>query len=335
MATVLNDKEIAKLLGSVISDGDPEAIRPNSYVLRLGASGAYLNTGKEFTLGDKKKGLRVQPGHSVAVTALETIDFRRETVQKIYPDADLHALISPTTDLSREGIVAPTTQVDAGYHGTLNWTIANTSSEERRFLHKERLFRLTIFKLDAGERPHNLYAGHYQSQTGYVPSQRRGAPVSMKDGDWEDAHTKGSPEDLLDNLLKSGYPWHALGQRLKLIDRQFQSVTDEYAEIRDAIERLTADVSGIRDRQGETSTAVRDVLREETSTLQHRWLIGSGSLIIGATGLALAVTSSPVALDFLRQNGGLVSIGLLALSVAGWVFLSRARRGSSTAAPRE
>ena len=224
MATILNDTEIGKLIGTVICNGDSDAIRPNSYVLRLGDSGAFINTGKEFALGKRKKGIRVQPGHSVAVTAHETIDFRRDTVRKIYPDADLHAFISPTTDLSREGIVAPTTQVDAGYHGTLNWTLANTSSEERRFLHKERLFRLTILKLDASERPESPYVGHYQGQTGYVPSQRRGAPVSMKDADWEDAHAKGSPEDLLDNLLKSGYPWHSLGQRLRVgakIDSDF------------------------------------------------------------------------------------------------------------------
>src|SRR5438105_1346804 len=157
MATILNDSELKKLIGTIIVDGDLTSIRPNSYVLRLGSEGEFLNAGKIFKLGKSKKGLRLPPGHSVALTALETIDFRAETIEKVYPGCALHALISPTTDLSREGIVAPTTQVDAGYSGTLNWTITNTSNEERRFLYKERLFRLTVLKLEKGEVPLKPY----------------------------------------------------------------------------------------------------------------------------------------------------------------------------------
>jgi hypothetical protein len=96
MPTILSDTEIKRLLGTVIVDGDIDNIRPNAYVLRLGAKGEFLNTGKEFDLSKDKKGLRIQPGDSVAVTAYETLDFRRETVHKIYPDNDLHAFVSPT-----------------------------------------------------------------------------------------------------------------------------------------------------------------------------------------------------------------------------------------------
>ncbi len=77
MATILSDTEIKQLLGTVIVDGDASCIRPNAYVLRLGPVGEFLSTGKEFTIGSKKKGLRIQPGHSVGVTAHETLDFRR------------------------------------------------------------------------------------------------------------------------------------------------------------------------------------------------------------------------------------------------------------------
>src|SRR5262249_41367540 len=148
--TILSDTEINRLLGTVIINGDIANIRPNAYVLRLGARGEFLNTGKEFDLSKERKGLRIQPGDSVAVTAYETLDFRRETVHKIYPGKDLHAFVSPTTDLSREGIVAQTTAVDAGFYGTLNWTFANTSSVERRYVYRERIYRITIFRLEAG-----------------------------------------------------------------------------------------------------------------------------------------------------------------------------------------
>ena len=125
MPTFLCDNEIKSLLGTAIIDGIEENLRPNAYVIRLGSEGEFLNSNKEFELGTQKKGLIIPPGHSVAVTSLETLDFSRKTVHQIFPDCDLHGLLSPTTDLSREGLVAPTTQIDAGFKGTLNWTINN------------------------------------------------------------------------------------------------------------------------------------------------------------------------------------------------------------------
>lgn len=323
MATILNDVEIQRLIGSVILDGDPACIRPNAYVLRLGSTGEFLNTGKEFALGSKRKGLRIQPGHSVGVTAHETLDFRRETVHKILPGHDLHALVSPTTDLSREGIVAPTTQVDAGFHGTLNWTFTNTSSQERRFVHKERIYRVTIFKLEEGERPEHLYTGDYQSQTGYVRSRRTGAPVGMKDSEWEDGQTKGGPEDLLDNLMRSGYPWHILGSRLKQIDQQFKSVTEEYAQIHDSMNEMSGHVNAIRERQNETPETVRKVLREEASSLQNRWLIAAVSVLLGFVGVALSASSNAVVWQFLKDQGIFVGLGLIAIAAIALIVISR------------
>ncbi len=325
MAVMLNDAELKGLLGKVIVDGDPSCLRPNSYVLRLGSVGEFLNTSKEFEIGHthKKKGLRIQPGHSVGVTSLETLDFRRETVHAIYPGQDLHAFLSPTTDLSREGIVAPATQVDAGFHGTLNWTLTNTSSEERKFVHKERIYRITIFRLERDETPEHLYSGSYQSQMGYVRSRRTGAPVGMKDTEWEDAFAKGGPEDLLDNLIRSGYPWHILGSRLKEIDQQFKTVTEEYSDVHDSINELSAIVSAIREKQTDTPETVRKVLREETGHLQNRWLIGAGSLFLALTGIGLTASTSSVVLGFLETHGVVVGVSLVVVAAVALILLSR------------
>ena len=89
MAVILNDIELNKMIGTVIIDGNSDCVRPNSYVLRLGNEGEFLNSGKGFTLGQSKKGLKISPGHSVAITSMETIDFRQATVQRIYPDCAL------------------------------------------------------------------------------------------------------------------------------------------------------------------------------------------------------------------------------------------------------
>jgi len=291
--------------------------------LRLGADGEFLNSGKEFELGPKKKGIRVQAGHSVAVTAFEELDFRRETVHKIFPGCDLHGFVSPTTDLSREGIVAPATQVDAGYHGTPNWTITNTSNQERRFTFKERLFRVTIFKLAEGETPEKIYSGDYQDQTGYVRSQRKGAPVGMKDSEWADSLIEGGPEELLENLIKSGYPWHVLGERLKVVDQQLKTVTNEYADIRDSIEHLTGDVNEIRRQQQNISTEIRSIVREESTNLQNRWLIGAGSLLLGFLGLGVTVFTNDRAFSFLKQNGPWLGIVMVLVAIVIAILVSR------------
>lgn len=262
MAILLSDKELIKLLGKVIINGDTSSIRPNSYVLRLGGKGEFLNANKEFELGSKKKGIIVSPGHSVALTAFETIDFRRETISAIYPENDLHAIISPTTDLSREGIVAPSTHIDSGYHGTLNWTITNTSNEERRFLFKEKLFRMIIFKLEKDERPDKLYEGDYQGEIGYVRSKRKGAPVGMKKNEWEDALVEGGPEALLNNLLKSGYPWHVLGYKLKEIDQQFKTVSEEYSEIHNSLEGLTGKINKLDEKYNNFTQQLSNTITE-------------------------------------------------------------------------
>jgi deoxycytidine triphosphate deaminase len=315
MATLLSDKDLFKLIGKVIIDGDPSYIRPNSYVLRLGKTGEFLNADKEFELGSKKKGIKVSPGHSVALTAFETIDFRRETLSAIFPDNDLHAIISPTTDLSREGIVAPSTHIDSGYYGTLNWTITNTSNEERRFLLKEKLFRMVVFKLEKDERPDKLYEGDYQGETGYVRSQRKGAPVGMKDSEWEDALVEGGPEALLENLVRSGYPWHVLGKKLKEIDNQLKMVSEEYSEIHDTLKGMNIKINAFDEKYNNFSqqlnSTIVETLAKETTSLQNRWLIGGGSIIAVLVGLVLSVTGNTDAFNFVEKNAtwlGLVII---------------------------
>ena len=323
MAKILNDVELKRLLGKVIVDGDESSIRPNSYILRLGSHGEFLNTGKDFELGKDKKGIRIQPGHAVGVTAHETLDFTRKTVQAIFPDQDLHGILSPTTDLSREGIGASSTQVDAGYFGTLNWTLTNSSSQERRFVHKERLYRLTILRLEEGETPDILYSGDYQQRKGYVRSERTGPPVGMRETEWEDASVTGGPEEMLDNLIKSGYPWQLLGTRLKEIDEQFKTVTQEYSDIDDAIRKMSSEMEGIRKAQGGTPATVREILRDEASSLQNRWLIGVGSILFTVVGLGLTLLSNESVLAFARENGVPLGLTMVGICAAALFILSR------------
>jgi len=327
MATLLNDEEIKKLIGTVIVNGSAACVKPNSYALRLGTAGEFLNCDKEFTLGGAKKGIKLQPGHSVALTAFEVVDFSRETVRKIYPDHDLHAFISPLTDLSREGIVAPTTQVDVGYHGTLNWTITNTSNMVRGFLYQEKLFRLTILKLAPGETPANPYKGDYHGKTGYVRSERKGAPQGMRDSEWEDAAVDGSPEAMLESLIKSGYPWNLLGQRLKVIDNQFQTVTNEYGEIKTAIDDLKGEVDGMRDSQRDLPNTINKAMAEQMSVLKLNWVVALASAIGILGSITLPIVTNDSALKFFKNNGAWVSLLLFIVSAAAmFLALKKSRK---------
>lgn len=330
MATLLSDKKLTKLLGTIIIDGEVGNIRPNSYILRLGSEGEFLNANKEFELGKNKKGIIIPPGHSVALTAYETLDFSKDALSKIYPDNDLHAIISPTTDLSREGIVAASTHIDSGYSGTLNWTITNTSNEERRFLYKEKLFRMVIFKLEKDERPENLYDGDYQGETGYVRSKRKGAPVGMKENEWIDAKVKGGPEELLDNLLRAGYPWNALAAKLKDIDQQFKYVSEEYGEIHDSLKRLTGKINILdqkySDFSKEVSRIIKETISSETTSLQNRWLIGGGSIVAILSGLILSVTSNEKITQFVKDNGSWMGLLIIVVGFIAIYFIARKRK---------
>lgn len=324
MATILTDKDIKKLFGSVIIDGEEMCVRPNSYILRIGKEGEFINTRKKFNIDNgKKKGIKIMPGHSAGITAYETLDFRRKAVDKVFPGCDLHGLLTPTTDLSREGILAATTQIDAGYHGTINWTLSNSSSEERKFLFKEKVYRLTIFKLENGENPEFLYNGDYQAKTGYVGSQRRVAPVSMKANEWEDALSGDDPNSLLDALIHSGYPWNTLGTQLKIIDEQFESVTTEYGKIYDSINKMGREIDDLTKAGSNIESTIKEAVKTEASTLQNRWLIGAASLITATIGLILATTSNQIIWPWVKNYGVIIGIMIIVLSIAGITYVSK------------
>ena len=298
--------------------------------MRCGKHGEFINTSKEFEFTLKKKGIIVQPGHSVGLSSYETIDFRREVVREIFPDCDLHAILSPATDLSREGIVAPTTQVDAGFCGTLNWTLTNTSNLDRRFLYQENIYRLTIFKLNKNEVPESLYNGSYQLQEGYIRSRRKGAPVGMRDDEWIDPNKNDSPAKIIDNLINSGYPWNILGQKLKIIDDQFKSVTEEYSVISDQMNSLNSEIKNIstsyRDLSNKIPEIVRENLREEATGLQNRWLVGSGTLIVALLGIILTILSNKSATDFFVNNGTWIGFILVFISIIVLILSTRRKK---------
>ncbi len=311
MATILSDTELKKLLGSVIIRGDESCIRPNAYILRLGSKGEFKNTDKAFTIGDQsKKGIKLASGHAAGLSSYEQLDFRREAVHKIYPNCDLFAYLSPVTDLSREGITTHTTQVDVGFNGILSWTINNTSNEENQFLFKEKLYRLTIFKLDQDEeRPEKPYEGDYQGKQDYVRSTRKGAPRGIKGSEWETSYVDGSPEEHLKNLINSGFPWNILGKQLKAIDGELKTVTDEYSKIDDSLRKLSGEID-------ELPKMVEDKINRKKPEL----VLALASVIVFLVGMGVAIFTNDKVTNFLANYGSYVGVVIMLLVVVALRF---------------
>lgn len=176
MATVLPDKSISKLLGTVILNADEKRINPNGIEIRLGGHVLFHSTDEERQLSPGMF-LKVAPGESVTIVSLEDFDFTRETIRKHFPDCDLMAFITPTTTMMREGIMQASTKIDSGFKGNLNWGLRNGSIKDFILGHGEPIFKLTILLLKGGEIPDEVYGARsddrYQNTDGIVRSKRQ------------------------------------------------------------------------------------------------------------------------------------------------------------------
>jgi deoxycytidine triphosphate deaminase len=183
MPKILPDREIGKLLGTVILGGAAECVRTTSYEVRLGSRAKFDSTGEELEI---KPGffLEIQPGELVIVASLEKLDFSRDTL-KALNRLGLVGFITPTTTMMREGFLFASTKVDPGFCGTLNWGIRNSSIKAVQLEHGERLFKLTLFELQPDEVPDKVYGedrqrDYYQNTDGIRDSARM-IPVQIAD----------------------------------------------------------------------------------------------------------------------------------------------------------
>src|ERR1039458_719799 len=151
MAKILAERDIRKLLGTVILNADEARINPNGIEIRLGKTVLFQSTDEEKQLGPGMF-LKMLPGESVTISSYEDFVFTREAIHKIFPGCDLMALITPTTTMMREGIIQSATKVDSGWSGTLNWGLRNSSIRNFLLGYGEPIFKLTIFLLEEGER---------------------------------------------------------------------------------------------------------------------------------------------------------------------------------------
>lgn len=234
MAKILSDRDIKKLLGSVIIDATEDQLNPNGIELTMGGHVQFHSTDEDKTL-EEGSFLKIHPGETVTISSLETIDFRAITTQAIFPGAMLMGLITPTTTMMREGISQVSTKIDAGYKGILNWGLRNGSARDLILQYGEPIFKLTIFLLEEDETPDLAYgeraSDKYMDAEQIVPSKRTIPSRIPKDKIVSSRYGKIDPKE---QLREAGYPFDyisteltQLGGRLEIVSTTSKSAIDE------------------------------------------------------------------------------------------------------------
>jgi deoxycytidine triphosphate deaminase len=273
VAKILADKEIRKLLGTVIVDGDEHRINPNGMEIRLGRHVLFQSTDEEKEL-DQDMFLRVSPGESVIISSYERVDFTPRAVQKVFPGCNLMAFITPTTTMMREGIMQSSTKVDPGFAGSLNWGLRNSSIRDFTLGYREPIFKLTFFLLDGDEVPEVLYGDRpndkYQNTTGILRSTRT-IPASIPQ-----KRLVSSTIERLDpqkQLREAGYPFSHIGQELTELHGKFEIVSSDVLLLKTAITEETAKLSGKVDE------SQKNVLEKVESLFKEKFVQSVGSIV--------------------------------------------------------
>lgn len=266
MATILADKEIRKLLSSILIGAGADYINPNGIELRLGKHVHFHSTGEESELGPGLF-LKVSPGETVSISSMEQIDFSAPTVQAVLPDKMLMGLITPTTTMMREGISQVATKIDAGFRGILNWGLRNGSTRDLILQYGEPIFKLTLFLLEHDEIPEVPYGergtDYYQDTEGIKRSARR-LPADIPK-----AKIVSSSFDQLDpkkQLREAGYPFDHIGTELTTLHGKFEVVSKDVLLLKEQFERRTNELSG--KIEAETRTLSEKVEESRKSILE-------------------------------------------------------------------
>jgi deoxycytidine triphosphate deaminase len=336
MATVLPDREIKSLLGRAILGGSQECVRVNSYEVRLGHKARFDSTGEEVDIPNEHF-LEIEPGEFVSVESLEKLDLTPEALGSIGKSSGVFALITPTTTMMREGFLFASTKVDAGYKGTLNWGIRNSSIDTVRLRQGEGLFKLTFWELSEDEKPDHFYGenelDYYQGTSGIKESART---VPAKIADRLIVMRSQQKIDPINQLAQAGHPFNHIGTELIALQGQFQIVSQDVALVKNGFDdlkrkietetqTLATTISGLGDQLGNN---VRNAFGEQFGLYFDQRMMRVYGTVATIVSLCLAAYKLLIQSVPSRIQGYV----LLAVGVILWVgtiLLTRPSRRSS------
>ncbi len=288
MAKILADREIQRLLGTVILDADSERINPNGIEIRLGKHVLFQATGEEKELSPGMY-LKVRPGESVLISSLEKFAFTKQAICKAFPNCNLMALITPTTTMMREGIVQAATKVDSGWDGTLNWGLRNSSIRDFLLEYAEPIFKLTIFLLEGDEVteiPYGQRPGdRYQGSAGITRSSRK---ISA---DIPERKIVSSCVDRIDparQLREAGYPFDHISTELTDLHGKFEIVSKDFARLKDQFQEQTRELRGTIEEEtkrlaSKVEESQKTVLEKVQALFEHKFYSIAGTIVAAVT----------------------------------------------------
>ncbi len=290
VAKILADKDVRKLLGTVIFNADESRINPNGIEIRLGKYVLFQSTDEEKELGPDMF-LKVLPGESVTISSYEQFDFHKEAIGKVFPGCDMMALITPTTTMMREGIMQSATKVDSGWDGTLNWGLRNSSIKDFVLGYCEPIFKLTFFLLEGEEIPEIPYGerptDRYQSVNGIARSTRK-IPANIP----KRQIVASSVERLDPNkqLREAGYPFDHIGRELTDLQGKWEVVSNDVLLLKGAITEETRKLSD------KVDSAQNTVLEKVENLFNVKFLQAAGA-IVGCLSIMFGI------ITFLKDHG--------------------------------
>lgn len=321
MAKILPDYEVKKLLGSVLIDADEKYINPNGIELRLGKQVRFYSTGETKKLGTGFF-LKVKPGENVIISSLEKLDFTEETVQNIYPNKMLMALVTPTTTMMREGISHAATKVDAGFRGNLNWGFRNGSTKEFTIQYGEPIFKLTLFLLEKDESPDMPYGEGethtYQDTDGIKTSTRR-IPADIPENKLiSSSFGKIDPKK---ELREAGYPFNHIGRELVELHGKFETVSSDVRLLSTKIEQETQVIS-------KRLNGLPGAILEKVEVLFQKKFLWAAAALVAAISVMLPIwnflQAKNLSASLLVSIG--IATGIVVLAIT-YIITQRSKRG--------
>lgn len=321
MAKILPDYEVKKLLGSVLIDADEKYINPNGIELRLGKQVRFYSTGETKKLGTGFF-LKVKPGENVIISSLEKLDFTEETVQNIYPNKMLMALVTPTTTMMREGISHAATKVDAGFRGNLNWGFRNGSTKEFTIQYGEPIFKLTLFLLEKDESPDVPYGEGethtYQDTDGIKTSTRR-IPADIPENKLiSSSFGKIDPKK---ELREAGYPFNHIGRELVELHGKFETVSSDVRLLSTKIEQETQVIS-------KRLNGLPGAILEKVEVLFQKKFLWAAAALVAAISVMLPIwnflQAKNLSASLLVSIG--IATGIVVLAIT-YIITQRSKRG--------
>ena len=325
VAKILADKDIRKLLGTVILNADESRLNPNGIEIRLGKYVVFQSTDEEKELGPDMY-LKVLPGESVTISSYEQFSFTKEAIGKVFPGCDLMALITPTTTMMREGIMQSATKVDSGWYGTLNWGLRNSSIRDFVLGYCEPIFKLTFFLLEGDEIPEVLYGDRpqdrYQNIEGIARSNRK-IPANIP----KKLIVASSVERLDPNkqLREAGYPFDHIGRELTELQGKWEVVSNDVLLLRGAITDETKKLSE------KVDDAQKTVLEKVEHLFTRKFLQIAGA-VVGCFSIMFGIVT------FLKSQGvtgnalaSVALIGGLGVFIVAYLLSRKPKAAQATA----